>query len=139
MEIVMKVIRIMRILLGGALLLLGFAALVYILAGSWAFDINIDQVTYWFLFTAIALIALAIVVVCVWAIILLLFGGLIHPAGGALFGGSFGDFLTSIPVVLVTILVFMIFVVLANWLRESLGYPYVEFTDVFEQLFSMIG
>ena len=135
----MEFIRKMRIALFVALIVLGFAALVYILAGSWAFGIDMDQVTYWFLFTAVVVVALAIVVVCLWAIIHLLFGGLLHPAGGPLFGGAFGEFLACIPVVIIMVLVSMILIVFANWLRGLLGYPYVELIDVFEQLFSMIG
>ena len=127
-------VRIMRIVLGGILAVLALAAFIYIFAGSWAFDINVEQVTYWFLFTAVVILAACIVIVCLAAIISLLFGGLVNPFTNAPFG-----FFGFIPFALCAILVFIIFIIITNWVRELLGYPYVEITEMFRNLFDMLG
>lgn len=135
-------VRIMRIALGVALLVLGAAAVIYIIAGSWAFDINIEQVTYWFLFTAVVLVAICVALACLVAVLSLLFGGLLHPFSPGLspaFGGAFGKFLTCIPFTICVVLVLFILIFLANGIRQALGYPFVEFTDLFKDLFAMLG
>ena len=95
-------------------LLLGVAGFVYIFVGSWGFDLDINVVYDWFMFTCMLFLGLGLILVILKAIIVFF----TFPCFGKL---------TFVPAVILGLIAFFFLITLAVVLGYCvLGYPLVD-------------
>ena len=120
--------RWVRVALCAILVVLAVAAFLYVIFGSWWFHLDVDQIMDWFLFTGVVFVIIAVVAVCLKAIIVL-------------FGGGFflQGFQILLPVVLIAFLGFAVFVLLSFVMGYGIfGYPLDGVRELLEKYLPML-